>query len=321
MSSQFRAISIFVCLALVAGLIGIGRMQSPGVDQDASAAAPLDCRRCHEAVRREWENSAHARSWTNPQVQGAFQHFGHDRNCESCHAPQPLFTMPAQSPVLLRAEHRETGVDCLTCHLLPDNRGVAARRTLGESQAPCRPQATPSLTDSSACAACHVAIYKDWTESRYAGEKKTCQVCHMRSEPGSGVSHICLGGHDDATVRSGAKLACRQEGAELVVAVTNHATGHNFPGERHNRILLVQVIERLPSGEIALARQQLIKGITPFRGESSAEQIRAGDTFEARFPVVDPPVAAEVRLLYKRFPWHPDREALVVHETSLDLHP
>jgi hypothetical protein len=84
-------------------------------------------------------------------------------------------------------------------------------------------------------------------------------------------------------------------------------------------VLLLQVFQRRADGEIALARQTTIKDITPFRGESSTEDIRADDTFEARFPVVDPPVTAEVQLLYKRFPWHADREALVVHEAEVKL--
>jgi hypothetical protein len=104
-----------------------------------------------------------------------------------------------------------------------------------------------------------------------------------------------------------------------VVSVTNHATGHNFPGERHNRQLYLQVIQRNAAGEITLAQQSMIKGITPFRGETSAEKIKVDETHEARFPVVSPPVTAEVQLLYKRFPWHPDREALIVHQESVPL--
>jgi hypothetical protein len=84
-------------------------------------------------------------------------------------------------------------------------------------------------------------------------------------------------------------------------------------------VLLVQAIERRSDGTITLAQQAVIKDITPFRGESSAEQIRPGEVFQAVFPVVDPPVTAEVRLLYKRFPWHQDDEALTVHRQLLEL--
>jgi hypothetical protein len=108
-------------------------------------------------------------------------------------------------------------------------------------------------------------------------------------------------------------------GQELVVQVHNHATGHNFPGERHNRVLLLQVIQRRPDGTITLSEQRTIKAITPFSGESSADQIRAGETFSARFAVVEPPVTADVRLLYKAFPWFADRDALIVHQELVDL--
>jgi hypothetical protein len=114
-------------------------------------------------------------------------------------------------------------------------------------------------------------------------------------------------------------MACEQVGQELVVAVRNHATGHNFPGERHNRILLLQVIQRRPDGTITRSEQCTIKALTPFRGESSGEQIRAGETFTARFAVVQPPVTADVRLLYKTFPWMADRDALVVHQLLVEL--
>ena len=145
----------------------------------------------------------------------------------------------------------------------------------------------------------------------------------MPSSPGERgrPSHLCLGGHHPATVRSAVTMDCRRQGDELVVSVTNTDTGHNFPGERHNRVLLIQVIQRNPAGEITLCRQREIKGITPFRGESSADRIRAADTFEATFPVVDLPVVAEVELLYKLFPWYSDRQALVVHQIAYPLVP
>jgi hypothetical protein len=323
MAWKLRVALALACLAAVGGLIAWGRLggedTAPGVQIDsASAMANRDCRQCHAEVWQEWETSLHAQSWTSPNVQAAFQHFGHDRQCESCHAPEPVAAFTAGAVVALRAEFRESGVDCLSCHALPENR-VAAARTI--AAAPCRPTATPLLIESRHCAACHVAIHKDWEESRYRAEGKTCQSCHMggvASRPG-GKSHLCLGGHDDDLVRSGVTMTCRQEGDELVVSVANHATGHNFPGERHNRVLLLQIIERRADGEIALARQAMIKDITPFRGESSSEQIRANETYVARFPVVEPPVTADVQLLYKRFPWPPDREALVVHRAEVKL--
>lgn len=321
--SRFRAILLVVCCLALAGLLVLGRL-APRADQPpAAASAPgvatnADCRQCHPQVWEEWEASYHSRAWADDAVQAAFRHFGHDRQCESCHAPEPVFQRGLAAPPALRATDRESGVNCLSCHGLPDGR-VAARRSL--PAAPCQPVATPELTRSGHCAGCHVAIHKDWQASSFAAAAKTCHDCHMPAvtERPGGRSHVYLGGHDPVTIRSGAEMECRQEEDQLAVVVRNHATGHNFPGERHNRVLLLQVIQRQADGTITLAEQRTIKDITPFRGESSAEQIRAGQAFTARFAIVQPPVTADVRLLYKAFPWYPDRDALIVHQSLVEL--
>jgi len=139
------------------------------------------------------------------------------------------------------------------------------------------------------------------------------------TERTGGFSHLVLGGHDDETVRAAARLTCQIEGNELVVTVTNQGAGHNFPGERHNRVLLVELFEYSSDGEIVLGRQHVIKDITPFRGESSTEEIRAGGNVTVRFPIVEGAHKGGVRLLYKRFPWIADRDALVVHRQEVSF--
>jgi hypothetical protein len=113
-------------------------------------------------------------------------------------------------------------------------------------------------------------------------------------------------------------MQCRQEDGELVVTVTNHATGHNFPGERHNRVLLLQLTQRAADGRVVVVQQDRIKDITPLRGESSADQIRADQTYESRFTPVEGAVGGEVELLYKRFPWCADRDADRVAQDDVD---
>ena len=314
-------LALILCLLLV-GLIVTGRWASQRTDQPMQDSAQMvhgDCRQCHEAAFGEWEASFHSRSWADPNVQAAFQHFGFDRKCQSCHAPRPVLVTGMTAQVELREQDRETGVNCVSCHHTSDGRGVAARRTIPD--APCRPVETPELTTSRICGRCHEAIYDDWRASRYREESVTCQHCHMRQgdDPEGPASHLCRGGHDPRTVRSGVRMECRRSADELIVSLANETTGHNFPGERHHRVLLVRVIERTPTGEIVLARQEVIKDVTPFRGESSAEEIRAGQTAEVRFPVVETPSVAEVRLLYKTFPWLTDREALEVHRAEVKL--
>jgi len=314
------------CCLVVAAVLVLGRWRPPsrvppraGHSVTPASLSNKDCRDCHPDVWQEWERSGHSKAWANVNVQAAFRFFGYDRKCLSCHAAEPVqWDLSSDQPVSLRQEDRDSGVNCLTCHDLANDLGVAAVRHVAE--APCRPVQTVELSKSRICGACHDAIYDDWQASRYARENKSCQSCHMPTVGEAGRrGHVFLGGHDAATVRSGARMICRQEGDELVVAITNHATGHNFPGERHNRVLLIEVIQREETGKIALSRQTLVKGVTPFRGETTAEQIKAGATFEARFPVVDPPVEADVRLLYRLFPWYTDEQSLEVHRELIPL--
>jgi hypothetical protein len=321
MKTNARIAAALLCVAGLVALIALGRGGHPPSDTADEVAASFsnqDCRRCHAGVWSEWQASYHARAFSDDRVQAAFQHFGFDRQCQSCHAPERHLVLDLDTPVVLREDEPETGVDCLSCHGLTAG-GVAAVRDLPD--APCRPIETAGLSSSLACGVCHDAIYKDWQASRYRTEGKHCQTCHMQptDERRGGRSHLCLGGHDDALVRSGARLACRQEGDEVLVSVTNHATGHNFPGERHNRLLLVEVIEESVEGEITLARQSLIKGITPFRGESSAERLQVDQTFEERYPIIAPAATAKVRLLYKPFPWYSDSDALLVAEATIEI--
>lgn len=308
-----RLVLACVVAAIFLGLLLAGRQAETPRAANSTRLTNQDCRRCHAQVWNEWSGSQHAESWTSDVVQASFRHFGFDRKCESCHAPEPLLANGLVSDPVLRPAGRESGVDCISCHALTDAR-VAGSRDL--PAAPCRPRREPLLADSHACGVCHVAIYGDWQRTRYAAEGKTCQACHMRTASGK-VSHACTGSRDAALLRSGVRMRTRLERDLLQVAVTNHGTGHNYPGERHHRVLLVEVMQYDTAGELVAGEQAQIKGVTPFRGESSAEQIRSGETWRHQFVLSPAASRARVRLLYKLFPWLPDREAFVVAEQVL----
>lgn len=304
-----------VLLLVAAAAVWFSRAGGEGEPDEPTALAtwqaPEQCRPCHENVWRDWESSLHRRSFTDMPVQAAFRHFGFDRKCQSCHAAEPIFVTGLDAEPLLRTEDPESGVHCLTCHLAADGHSVAALRDL--PGAPCRPVARPELAGP-LCGACHTAIAADWLAWRKqsAGQSKSCIDCHGTGNGHS--SHGFPGAHRESMVRAAARLECREDQGDLVVTVHNQGAGHNFPGERHNRVLLLEVIQRDVEGEISSARQHLIKGITPFRGETSADQIRAGESVACRFPLLGAPATAEVRLLYKSFPWISDLDALVVHQ-------
>ena len=322
-SNSTRMVRIIVAavlgllLAVFLGTAAIFRRPSL---PSAAGAAILDnaaCQRCHKQAWDEWASSMHARAWRDPAVQASFGTFGFDRKCQSCHAAEPTLAANGAEPILRTAD-LESGVNCVTCHQLSDG-GVAARRSIAD--APCRPVESALLVSSASCAVCHIDSHKDWSQSSFALKHQECQTCHMPllATEGARHSHACLGGHDEATVRSGVRSESVEEGDDIVVRVTNHATGHNFPGERHHRTLMVQMIERSADGSVLLSRQETIKGVTPFRAESSADKIRSGQTVEVRFPIVARPAEAEVTLIYKLFPWYTDREATVLSRERMEL--
>jgi hypothetical protein len=318
-----RTVRIFVAAVfglLIAALFVVTGINSRRTSIPAGDGAKLDhtsCQQCHQDAWREWEASMHARAWRDATVQASFGTFGFDRKCQSCHAAEPTLASPDAEPVL-RVADVESGVNCLTCHQLPDG-GVAARRTI--ANAPCRPTESPLFMSSASCGVCHVASQKDWSASSFASKRQECQTCHMPmlAGTGKGRSHAFLGGHDDATVRSGVRMEAARDSEQVVVRLANETTGHNFPGERHHRMLIVQIIERAADGEIVLSQQDTIKGVTPFRGEASADKIRAGQTVEVRFPVVKDAVLADVSLLYKLYPWYTDAESLLVSRAVVEL--
>ena len=49
------------------------------------------CMSCHEEVFAEWQDSWHARSWTDPDVRAPSQSNNfQNKDCIDCHAPRPL---------------------------------------------------------------------------------------------------------------------------------------------------------------------------------------------------------------------------------------
>ena len=107
------------------------------------------------------------------------------------------------------------------------------------------------------------------------------------------------------------KVECHQEGSELIVSVTNRGVGHNFPGERHNRTLAWECQQFNADNNAIEMEKVFIKGVTPFRGESSTEKIKAGETVNQHFLLEKNCVRAIVKLIYKRFPMASAKEIIL----------
>lgn len=140
-----------------------------------------DCSRCHLAVYEEWRGSAHASAWKSP----SFARVTADHTagaCLDCHAPGPL---GARGQIALRADHRDEGVTCISCHLSTDPaHGRLAMRGPHERTSPVEVHPVvvdPLYLEPELCGTCHKGVLEEWKASPLPadGERETCQHCHM----------------------------------------------------------------------------------------------------------------------------------------------
>lgn len=143
-----------------------------------------DCKRCHGEVVAEWADSPHAHAWTSKQFTMLTADHAAE-SCLGCHAPAPL---GRDGEIALRADHREEGVTCVTCHLVPD--ANAAPLTMRGPHARTSPvEVHPIVVDdlfrkAELCGTCHTDVLEQWRaapQPEDGSEKKICQACHMPS--------------------------------------------------------------------------------------------------------------------------------------------
>jgi nitrate/TMAO reductase-like tetraheme cytochrome c subunit len=140
-----------------------------------------DCSRCHHEVYEEWSGSAHASAWRS----ASFARVTADHTaapCLDCHAPGPL---GERGQIALRADHRDEGVTCITCHLSTDpSQGQLAMRGPHARTAPVDIHpivVDPLFLKAELCGTCHEAVLEEWKASPLpaSGEREACQHCHM----------------------------------------------------------------------------------------------------------------------------------------------
>ena len=130
-------------ILVLAAAVWLGLELSPSSEERATSATPTQwtsssqCQACHEEVYAEWADSWHAKAWIDEDVRVQSADFS-NKICIDCHAPRPVFETGIGNRVLPRSSRRAEGVDCISCHLLPD--GTIAG-TNDNPSAPCRPVA------------------------------------------------------------------------------------------------------------------------------------------------------------------------------------
>jgi hypothetical protein len=222
-----------------------------------AALDPASCGSCHAQQFQDWSVARHARAM-GPGVMGQVMNMeaqarDEHQACIGCHAPlaeqaDSLVAAISRPNMRKGAGLHEQGLICAACHIRGQRRFGPARRDGSapkpEDQLPHGGwQASAAFADSSFCASCHqfaagdLALngkfientYEEWKASRYAGEGKHCQFCHMPDR-----RHLWRGIHDAEMVRSGVTIGVVPPHIEAstvraALTVRNTGTGHHFP--------------------------------------------------------------------------------------------
>lgn len=286
-----------------------------------------ECKQCHEEVFREWSESWHSKSWTDPDVLALSNNFS-NTDCIDCHAPRPVFETGVGNRVLPRSARRSEGVDCIACHLLPDG-GVAG--TIDNPSAPCRPRAMVELSRVDFCAGCHNQhkTVDQWRASRFPEEGTDCLDCHMpwrNGDPNLGRNHTSHGAHDLELVRSAVELRGSFEGDGWTIEVENVGAGHSYPTDERSRASDLFWRPLVAADQEKPAWKKFYRFRSPYRYEVGIEDnlLVSGET--RRVPLTDEGSrgSIEVALFYKLSPYYqdpenpdPEAEARLVHAIEL----
>jgi hypothetical protein len=302
-----------LCLLALAGWALLAVFSPPAEEAPPqSFTSSWQCRECHPAAFAEWEGSQHALSWTNPAVRALSNDFA-NTNCIDCHAPRPIFETGLAMRVLPRSSRRQEGVDCISCHLLPDGR-VAG--TIDRPSAPCRPVLRVELQRPEYCGVCHDqhGTVQQWKASRWPEAGLGCIDCHMprrEGDPAGGRDHRCLGGNDLGLLRAAVDLRGRREAGRWVIEIENVGAGHAFPTDERSRA--ADLFWRpLPSPGAEPGPWRHFHRIRdPYRQEVDlvSNLLQAHELRRLPLEEEEARGAIEVALFYLRSPYYDDMEA------------
>lgn len=300
--------------------------EPPPAAQPTTWTSSLQCLECHAEVGAEWQESWHSQSWTDPLVRAPDQSNDFaNTDCIDCHAPRGIFETGIGQRVLPRNVRQVEGVDCLTCHLLPDGR-VAG--TIDRPSAPCRPVARRELRDPQLCAGCHNqhGTVDQWRASDYPAQNIGCLECHMpalqRADGKPGRDHRMHGGHSLAELQKATALSARVEDGAWRARVANVGAGHNYPTDERSRAS--DLFWRPAESSDEPAWQHVYRFRNPYRFEVDQPntELAAHAALDLVLEGADVDQPIELLLAYKLTPvWddpeHPDPEhdstSTVVH--------
>lgn len=287
-----------------------------------------DCQDCHAEIYAEWKESQHAISWTNPAVRALSNDFA-NQDCIDCHAPRPVFVTGIGERVLPRTARRHEGVDCLSCHQLPDGSMAGTR---ADPRAACRPVEKLELTRPDFCSGCHNQheTVDQWRASKWPDRDKDCLACHMPyidGDPNKRRDHRFPGGNVLAMVKDAVELRGRREGDGWIIELENVNAGHAFPTDERSRASDVFWRPLADRGGGPETWRHLHRMRAPYRTETDVPTtlLEAHEVRELSITGEGADGPIEVAWFYKRSPYwedmdapDPEREASLIHRLVLE---
>jgi len=218
------------------------------------------CKPCHEEIYAEWMEDRHSQAWVGAlYTELSLNHT--DANCWSCHAPRPILETGLDSPAETRANYREEGITCLTCHQRGNHvvGSIEDPEDTAEVTADCGPVYDPIHASERSqeatikyCGVCHNlhGTDKEFLGSKYAREGMTCLTCHMKEvvspvakggKPRVRRVHHFHGAHSEHMLREAMTIEATTDGKTVVARVVNRGAGHKIPTDARHRAIRLRL--------------------------------------------------------------------------------
>ncbi len=245
------------------------------------------CGTCHTVIYKEWKNSLHASSLSDPVFLGVFNEVEKEKKifCLKCHAPTVRVTGDYELAQFITKE----GVTCDFCHTVKNvdlskedpfefDLGFVKRGPFESDEDVGHKNLYSEIhLKAEFCAGCHEVVnengfhvmstYSEWKVGPYAEKGIQCQNCHMPEEFGTPIvnpeivktqhivtAHKFLGGHSQINITRAATLTQVLDKADdslsVVVYVTNSEAGHSLPTGIPSRKVMLTVKLLDSKGEV-----------------------------------------------------------------------
>ncbi|MGB7292273.1 MAG: multiheme c-type cytochrome [Thermodesulfobacteriota bacterium] len=277
----------FVILGLYVIPLTVGAITDHPIVKKEGYTESQVCGACHRMIFKQWGNSLHASSISDPVFLGVYNEVEKEENrrfCLKCHAP----TVRVTGDYNLTQPITKEGVTCDFCHTI---KGVDLSKEEPFEFALGFVKRGPLKSDleighenlfseihlkAEFCAGCHEVVnengfhvmstYSEWKQGPYAEKGIQCQNCHMPEEFGVPIvnpeiartqhnvtAHKFLGGHSQINITTAAMLTQVIEKADdhisVVVYVTNAEAGHSLPTGIPSRKVILTVKLLDPRGQ------------------------------------------------------------------------